>query len=270
LLSIDILLGVSCSYLFATVLLESDLPALVPLILCIAVWLIYTLDHLSDAWFLGGRALKPVYAWHWERRRILLVFSAVLAATAVLLSFLYLPAKVLLAGLAGSGFLMLYGLFHSLLANRGRYFFKELWVGGIYTIGVWGLPFLFRGVRADPAIFMILAAFFCLVMVNVLTYSLFELPLDRQENLPTFAVRYGYRSCRNLIRGFLIISLVLSSACLCLHGPATVRIKTAGILLVMSFLLGIIHIFPGYFGKHGRFGRLADAVFILPAVIVLF
>ncbi len=266
-LSIDILLGVSSSYLFARVLLKSDLPVLVPLILCIAVWLIYTLDHLSDAYFLGKRALKPVYIWHWKRRRILLVFSTVLAASAFLLSFLYLPVKVLYAGLAGSGFLLLYGLFQSLPISRGRYFFKELWVGGIYTLGVWGLPILFRGVRADPAVILILAAFFCLVMVNVLSYSLFEMPLDRQENLPTLAVRYGNRFCRNLIRGFLIMAVILVLVCMIISD--TVRLKAAGILLVMSILLGIIHIFPGYFGRNDRFGRLADAVFILPAMIVL-
>lgn len=64
-LSLDILLGVFCSYLFAASLLKSDAPSLVPVILCIAVWLLYTLDHLADAHHLGERAIKPVYkCWY--------------------------------------------------------------------------------------------------------------------------------------------------------------------------------------------------------------
>ena len=48
------------------------------------------------------------------------------------------------------------------------------------------------------------------------------------------------------------------------------RIIAFVILLAMASLLGLVHLFPGFFRKHERFGILADAVFILPALIVLF
>jgi hypothetical protein len=268
LLSIDILLGVFSSYIFAAVLLESELHILVPMILCLAVWLVYTLDHLSDAYHLGSDALKPVYLWHWKRRRILLGFCAVLVLLAITLSFLYLSPAILLAGLAGTTLLLAYMLVHSLPFRKRRYFFKEFWVGGIYTLGIWGLPVLFRDTAVRPALVLIMASFFCLVMVNVLSYSYFELPLDREESLPTFAVRYGSRRCRIAIVGFLALAVILALSGLIVGGPGR-DLQAGGILLLMSVLLAMIQLFPGYFGRNGRFGILADSVFLLPCLILL-
>ena len=40
------------------------------------------------------------------------------------------------------------------------------------------------------------------------------------------------------------------------------------ILLSMTAVLGSIIAFPGFFSKHERFGILADAVFLLPGLLV--
>ena len=81
LLSFDILLGVLAGYLFACTLLESNVPTLVPVILCLVVWMVYTLDHLGDAYFLGDRAVKAVYKWHRQNRKHLLYAVAILACS---------------------------------------------------------------------------------------------------------------------------------------------------------------------------------------------
>ena len=268
LLSIDILFGVISSYIFAAVLLESELHLLVPLILCLAVWLVYTLDHLSDASYLGTRAVKPVYRWHWEKRRVLLAISAFLFLLALSLSLLYLPPGILLTGLAGAALLTVYLLVHSHPGRRRGYLFKEFWVGGIYTMGIWGLPVLYRNQPVQPVLVLIIISFFCLVMVNVLTYSYFEQATDRKENLPTFAVRFGPRSCRTLITYFLVTGAMLALTGMFLAGRGR-DFRAAGILLLMSLVLSFLYIFPAYFGRKGRFGILADAVFLLPCLIFL-
>ncbi len=218
-LSMDILLGVFCSYLFAASLLKSDAPSLVPVILCIAVWLLYTLDHLADAHHLGERAIKPVYKWHWKNRRLLFPAAALLFAAGFFLSVVFLPARTIYAGLAGGGIL--------------RYLYKEVWVGLIYTAGVWGLPFLFRGVQPDLSHVFLVPAFLCIVLVNVLSYSWFEFPADSREKLQTLAVWHGTKICGILIRVLLIITVILVITGLYFFHSEPERIIAFVILIVL-------------------------------------
>lgn len=166
--------------------------------------------------------------------------------------------------------MLVYILSQALPALRKRYLYKEVWVGLIYTAGVWGLPFLFRGVQPDLSHVFLVPAFLCIVLVNVLSYSWFEFPADSREKLQTLAVWHGTKICGILIRVLLIITVILVITGLYFFHSEPERIIAFVILLVMASLLGLVHLFSGFFRKHERFGKVADAVFILPALIVLF
>ncbi len=272
-LSIDILLGVLSSYLFAGTLLNSNEPPLIPLILCLSVWLVYTLDHLADASWLGGNSKKPVYIWHLRYRRVLFNIAIFTAVIGGVISFVFLPSRVIFTGIVCGLLLVLYLLLNSLRIFRKRYFFKEVWIAILYAGGIWIFPYFFRLIDPDYKIFLVFSAFFCLVLVNVLSYSFFELPVDLLQGLKTFGVVFGGRACRLLIIVLLIISFSLSLVLIFVSFSvaALSSASSAGILLLaMTLIMAMIHLFPDFFGKNERFGIVADGVFILPAGIFLF
>ncbi len=97
-LSLDILAGVLCGYTFARLILESDCPPITPFILCMMVWLIYTVDHLLDAQALKENALKPAYKWHWSNRKIIRAILLISGIATIGLSLIFLPGKILVFG----------------------------------------------------------------------------------------------------------------------------------------------------------------------------
>ncbi|MFC2112407.1 UbiA family prenyltransferase [Bacteroidota bacterium] len=268
-LSIDILAGVLAGFAFAVTLLESSVPGLVPVFICSAVWLVYTLDHLGDAYYLGSEAVKPVYRWHWRNRKKLLYTVAVLAGASLVASLIWLPFLVIYCGIMGTGILSIYMLLHSRPAFKKRYLFKEIWIAVIYTTGVWGFPYLYRGKSLDITLILLILSFFLLVLVNVLSYSRYEIEVDREEKLSTLATRFGEKACRNMIFCLLLISMVLLSLCIYLSVNEFIRPWAALILIMMCIILGEIHLKPEYFRRNAWFGILADGIFILPGAIAL-
>ncbi len=267
-LSLDILAGVFCGYHFARLILDCDCPPFTPVILCLTVWLIYTLDHLLDARSLKENSIKPVYRWHWDHRFILQPVLLLVGLATIGLSMVYLPTGILLFGGITGSLVILYTIAHQGKPGTHRkYLFKEVWISILYTAGIWGLPLISKGSIPDVSVLLALIIYLVLVLVNILLYSLHDYTNDREESQHTMATRFGREVTAHLLRILILSALILIMMAFLTPEDQGLR-KVYLILLSMTAVLGSIIAFPGFFSKHERFGILADAVFLLPGLLV--
>jgi hypothetical protein len=268
-LSLDILAGVFCGYHFARLTLDCNCPSLTPLILCLTVWLIYTLDHMLDARDQKENSIKPVYRWHWDQRYALRPLWLLVGLVTIGLSLAYLPGKILLFGGITASLVVIYTIAHQGKPGTHRkYLFKEVWISILYTAGIWGVPLISKGSIHDISVLLTIVIYLVLVLVNVLLYSLYDYNKDRKESQHTLATRFGREATCHLLRLLIISALILILAAF-LISDEQAMMKFYIILLSMTAVLGVILIFPRFFGRHERFGMLADGAFLLPGLLVL-
>jgi hypothetical protein len=267
-LSLDILAGVYCGYTFARLILDSECPPITPLILCLTVWLIYTLDHLLDARTLKEKSGKPAYRWHYDMRKILWPILLATGLATLILSLAFLPARILIFGCIMGSFAILYTLVHQgLFRSRLTYLFKEGWISIIYTLGIWGVPLLSYGTIPDIPVLLTIIIYLLLVLINVLIYSFFDYHIDGQESQQTLATVFGRRITSHLLRLLNLSALLLIMvAYLILVDMAMGKVYI--ILLSMTAVLGLIIAFPRFFSKNERYGILADGVFLIPGLLL--
>ncbi len=267
-LSLDILAGVFCGYTFARLILDCECPQLTPVILCLTVWLIYTLDHLLDARALKGKSGKPAYRWHYQNRKILRPALLAAGLATVGLSLVFLPLRVLIFGCIMGGLVAFYTLVQQgMSGSRMIYLFKEGWISIIYTAGIWGVPLLYYGAVPDITVLLTIIIYLLLVLINVLIYSYHDYYTDCRESQQTLATVTGRKTTSHLLR-LLILSvlMLIIVAFLILDDQSMWKVNI--ILLSMTTLMGLIIAFPRFFSKNVRYGIMADAVFFLPGLLV--
>ena len=267
-LSLDILAGVFCGYTFASIILESKGPPLTPLILCLTVWLIYTLDHLMDANSLKEKSARPAYRWHYMNRKILWPVLIVAGFANAVLSLVYLSPRILVFGCIMGGLVVFYTLFHQKMMGSGlTYLFKEGWISTIYTAGIWGVPLLSSERAPGIPVVLTIIIYLLLVLINVLVYSFYAYHTDARESQRTLATVAGRETTAHLLRLLILSVLMLvMAAFLTLDDPAMGKVYT--ILLFMTAIMGCIVAYPRFFRKNERYGILADGVFFLPVLLL--
>lgn len=267
-LSLDILAGVFCGYTFARLIMESECPPMTPIILCLTVWLIYTFDHLLDARSLKEKSGKPAYRWHYENRKTLRFLLPVAIVATLGLSLAFLPSRILIFGCIMGGFVVIYTLVHQgMMGFRRTYLFKEGWIAILYTAGIWGVPLLSPGAALDVAVILTIIIYLLLVLINVLIYSYHDYYIDGREKQQTLATLAGRMFTSHVLRLLILSILMLIMAAVMILDDRSV-LSVYIILLSMTAVMGLIITFPRYFSKNGRYGILADAIFLLPGLFI--
>lgn len=256
-LSLDIAAGAMISaLLFAHIFDAHILPAGLAA-LGITVWIIYTSDHLMDAWKIKEDAITERHRFHHQHFKGMLW----LLATAFLLDVLVLTQvrhRVFLYGM-GLGFLVLFYL----LAQRYLKFFKEVAGAFLYSAGVMLPAIANSDGNPDYGQFMLVVQFFLVALVNLLVFSWFDFTSDNVQKQYSFTTRFGKEFTRSFIRVLFGLHVLL-------------MVVTPEAMVVPSLLLAVMH--TGlqlilwrrkFFSRNGFYRMAGDAVFYLPLVFLL-
>jgi len=257
LLSLDVALGaVISAAFFGRILHVSILPQGLAL-LGIIVWLIYTADHLLDAWSMRETATSERHRFHQENFiTILVVF---LAAGVVALGLMFLiRIQVIAAGMTFGVLVVVY-----LLVNRWLKYFKELTGSLLYTGGVmlpsWSL-------HTEPLTdyqLTIMIIFGLIVFTNMLIFARFSIEediLNRQKSLATIM---GIRSMNTLIS-------IVCVVCFGVMIYQAIRDVTPDLVILMIMEIILVAVFAfRYFRYNDRYRIYGDAIFLLPAVLLI-
>ncbi|HYC85537.1 MAG TPA: hypothetical protein VEB86_09960 [Chryseosolibacter sp.] len=258
-LSLDVVAGaVATALLFARVFEVTILPYGLGA-LALSVWIIYTADHLWDAWRIRGHASSARHRFHqvhFKRLAILLMIAAI--ADMVLIFFIRPPV------FRGGVILLLFtGVY--LIVQPRLPFLKEAFVACLYALGVL-LPSVAVTAKEFTTSHVILAInFFLVCLLNLYIFSWFDTERDVQDRLGSFVTRFGRQTTSSVIYCLFAFACAFSAILLFLDNLGLAPLY----LIVMAAALMAIFMNPGYFGSHDRYRLWGDAVFLLPIIDAL-
>ena len=261
-LSIDVALGAVASGGMAVKLTAPTLPPLWWVILPLSVWVIYTADHLKDAYRLKEYAHTARHLFHHRHFEVLLRLSGLMLTIIGGMTLLFFPLSFLLFG---GGMLLLCAIYFWGLHTQPDhpYLIKEFWVGFIYSLGIWGCPFI-ASTSFSWIIVLIFIQFLLLVWANLFLFSLYEQKSDRDDNQFSWTTKKGTSATRLLIKIFLIGYIALMGIIL-LSSPLTTAVIKVELSCTLIFLIHVaIYRYPAWFSTSERYRLWGDAAFLCP------
>jgi len=265
-LSLPVVFGAVLSNRMATRLSDvSPIHWATPIVLALAVFIIYTVDRLLDI-RKPGYSSTARHQFHSQYSALLWRAVAGVTVVALILTF-FLPSSVVKFGIVLGGICAAYiAAVFRLPARHPALLLKEPLVAILYSAGVWGSVWVQRpkvsGVELVECLMFLGIAFQNLLLFAVMEDQ--ELP-----NQPDFSLATVWGSDRSdtLLRWltFLIIATGLG---LCFFTEDRFAQRSAIMLAIMSLTLYGIQRYPIYFLKHERYRWLGDAVFWFPALVL--
>jgi len=267
LLSLDVVLGAMAGMLFFSDLLDVDIPDSAYFLLGMAVWSIYTWDHLMDARSALDMPQSPRHQFHQKYFRFLLplVFSCILIGCVLLffseeLKFLLTPGIVLGAVIVvWMGFLKITGTKVSWL--------KEISTALIYVLGISLAPFVSLDFDLVDQNFYIFAfIYFLAALVNLLMLSFLDAEEDQKDGFGSVLVLIPKAGLKNLIL-LLAITGIGILVVLAIILPSFYHVHSVILGLILGYHLIL------FFSKNqtkDQVRRKSEALFLLPFLLLLF
>ncbi len=244
--SIDIVIGVVVLLRFFCVQFQVNPGWAVYVLLGVAVWLIYTADHIRDA-EKSGQSTRERYIFHGKYRKVLVGIAIALLTVIVPLIF-FIPVIIFIGGLALAVFSFIYLLVQHRLS---KVLFKELYVALVYSMGVLMVP-MFLSWTFDVIVFVLL---FLLTFVNLLIFSWFERKEDEADGFQSIATQIASINLEKMI--LLLIALGLSISFL--------SFNIFHIYFLAGFIVyALMFLYSNHFRKNHLYRAVGDGVFLLP------
>ncbi len=264
-LNIDVIAGALAGLYFASRLISVNISLYVYILLAIAVYLIYLIDHFYDAFYAGiaDTARNQFYRKH---RKPILISGIILFLAGLVLIF-KIPTSVLVAGVIISALSVLYftGVYY---AGHKKWFLKEIFIAIIYTLALWGIP-LFEAEEVHLKLLLpVIIPYFLLVLINILIFSYFQYNEDRLANKNSIVQLLKKKRSKNMI-------LLLCASVIMLLIPGNFffeKILSRGIVFlyfIMSLIMSWVLREEQVFNRHERYAYATDAVFFLPFLAAL-
>ena len=257
-LSLDITIGAMISSWFIGELLE--VPVSGPMIagLGIAIWLIYTADHLLDAQKAEGQIANPRHDFHRRYQKPILALALLFFGLGIFNAF-QLPERTIYYGLVLVGLSGLYFLYLKLSPSQR---FKELFAALVYTAGLFTGPLSLLSELGWPVLVLSLQ-FFLLAFANLLILPMYEQEIDQQQGVASVATRKGSKVVQFEAR----IAIALSYGLIMLVVFLSDRFdqESAVFTLMTTALLALVSK-PSLFRQYQLYRLIGDGVFFLPAL----
>jgi len=257
LLSLDVAFGAMISASFLGRILHVHILPQGYILLGIIVWLIYTADHLLDAWSMRETATSERHRFH--QKNFVIILLVFLAAGVVALGLMFLiRIQLITAGVVFGTFVITY-----LLVNRWLKYFKELTGSLLYTGGVLLPAWSLLSQPISPGQLTLIFIFSLIVFSNMLIFARFSIGediLNRQKSLATIM---GVRPMNTLIS-------MICGICFCVMIYQATRDVSSELLVMFAMELILLVIFLiKYFRYDDRYRLYGDAIFLLPVVLAI-
>jgi 4-hydroxybenzoate polyprenyltransferase len=231
--------------------------------LALTVWILYTGDHILDAWKHRKRPQRELHKFIFRHRRNLIWFMGVITVVDLLLVFNLLSTAYLKYGMALAGLVLLfYATRHLLRRNRILFIPGELFVLVLYMAGTWLGPFVSRTEPLHSTQALIALMFGLVLFMNLGIISLYDIHIDSRLGIVTLARTLGPKATRNLLVGTGMVIYLLAILQLMVFGMDRL-FRFPLILSAMATLLLMVLLMPSYFRKNDYYRWAADAVLYL-------
>lgn len=260
-LSLDITIGaiISCLFVGAAFGVNIDIHMLIGL--GIAIWLIYTFDHLRDAHQSMIRPANPRHAFHYDHKKVLVVV-AIIVFMAGVVNAIYLPLKTIQLGIMlamVSGFYFLY------IHRSKKQLNKELFAALVYTAGVFTAPFSLLE-EGNWTYWVIMFQFFLMAYANLMIIPLYELDIDTDDGVSSLARNLGIKRTERIIRIVLGLGVLIIAFSL---GVIDQDKRSQFVFMAMGFSLLILMTKHPILKRGMMYRIICDGIFFLPGIYLL-
>lgn len=259
-LSLDIVLGALASSCFAARLFAVNPGWAWWITLAMTVWLLYTGDHLLDAWRNRKKIERELHFFMNKNRRTIIWSMGVVTVIDMLLIFNLLDQGLMKYALVLAGLVLLfYAMRHIFRKNRVLFVPGEFFVLFIYMAGTWLGPASAVKNGFVPSQGMIALIFAGVLLMNLGVISLYDIKLDNRLGIGSLANALGPKRTRRLLVG-TSITIYLVSVLQFLVFEMDRYFKYALILAGMATILLMVLLYPSRFRKNDYYRLAADAV----------
>ncbi|MDJ1471235.1 hypothetical protein [Xanthocytophaga flava] len=264
-LSLDVVAGaVCCSAMFARQM-HIKIFWYQYFVLASSVWLIYTIDHLLDA-FRNPVLVSPRHRFHKKYQKPLCILSAVVCVVTAGITFTKLPISVILFGMAlGAAMLTYLALTHFFSFS---FFFKEGWVACLYTLGVWGSVAVQTSHIRQSHLFTG-CIFGIIILQQAMLLAWYESEEDTQQEMLSLMQRQNVTRLHLFLKMLIILALAATLGGLLLLNNTVLDQKVWLTLVIIASLLTFITFFPDRFREGYRYRFLSDGILLLPLWIII-
>jgi len=235
LLSLDVVLGAVAGMLFFSNLLNVYPTAFEYLLMALAVWGIYTLDHLIDVLNLKGIAQTKRHSFHQKHFKTIFIFWGSMVLLGVGLLFLLESLRYLL--LPGTLLVITMGLWMAIIRKfvPKAIWLKEISIALFYVVGIILVPFLKLDWDLINSTFYFMGLGYVLVAwLNLLILSFLDKESDKIDGFESILSLLSNEQLELLIIGFSVVGGIYFVGLL-LWLPSYFHIYSGILLLILLF-----------------------------------
>ncbi len=263
-LSIDVVLGALAGAVFFSKLLRVDLGWEIYLLLGMAVWSIYTADHLLDSRRKMEMNLSPRHLFHLKHKNSLTVCLVLVLICGLFLAYYTFGLSREMIWSLILGLLISASMLLIRLSGRSMAWMKEISTAIFYVLGIAWIPSLradFIDLTWQSCIFI--TSYILLAIINLLMLSDSDRKQDEQAGFPSAALLFSPIQFIELIRRacFLLFFIGLGAFILL----ASFYRPFACILIVMGLVHYLAFFNPKLTAEQVR--MRTEAIFMFPFVL---
>ncbi|NHE59037.1 hypothetical protein G9Q97_19700 [Cyclobacterium sp. GBPx2] len=208
-LSLDVVAGACAGLFFFGDMMGLSLPLFLYILLGMAVWTIYTFDHLLDAKKIPQKALSRRHRYHQKHFNKLSLITAFISILGIVLALKWLSWD----GLLGAGLLLITLIMIVIIGLRFAYVklavFKEAAIALLYVCGIVLVPFWQQDFGFESWNWLFYAAgYFALAWFNLVFLSYMDAALDKAQGHHSIMTVLGKKRTRQLLWGLVAFSLM--------------------------------------------------------------
>ena len=262
--SLDVVVGSGLLTLSIAKYYKVSLPVPVVACLMIAVWLIYTFDHLSDAKKTRSKAATFRHRFHQQYYKqlkaalILVLFSGVAAVC-------FLPAVVVKNGVICAAVVF----FYFMLLKLRSFWLKELLIALCYTTGVFLGPLSLAQEPLNNFQLLLIPQVFLLALANLIIFSCFDYENDKKDAHYSLAIHFGLTRSRNIALG-LVLGGLMFCLLMFLSAQLMLTIEVQALIFIMNILLLTLILQEERFRQNEMYRVIGDGIFFIPALLLLY
>lgn len=264
-MSLDVVLGSGLLTLSIARYYQVPLPLSVVSGLMIAVWAIYTFDHLSDAKRVGKAASTHRHRYHQQHYQALKIALLLTILGGIAIAFVLPPLVVKWAIICAA----CVALYFMLLKLFQPAWFKEFLVAICYTTGVFLGPLCLSQVSLNLFQLLLIIQIFLLAMANLVIFSCFDYKTDQQDGHYSLALHLGLARTRKIALGLVGIGLALGAP-LFFTARLSITQEVQLLIFAMNLLLLMLLVKEKHFHRNGLYRIIGDGVFFIPSLILFY
>lgn len=260
-LSLDVVAGACLTYCAAARLPAGSKTHHWPtlLVLGAVVFIIYTTDRLLDN-AKTPRPNTPRHQFQFANRKILAQVSLGLAAASVVV-LIWIPPKIIQMGFVLA---VLTGCYLYLVFKiKQEIVFKELFIAVVYTLGVWGAAQWAQD-EISWEVYVLAGVYWLMALQNLLLLAWFE---AFETDGSSLAQHLGQDVAQKCLKGLFWL-VAIGCLYVAVESPHRYCQRFAVISFFMACWLAYLKTNPPVFLSQERYRWLADAVFLMPLLLL--